>query len=288
MTGFGVNYISPIWTGTKSFSNTYLHFVLGVEQSNRFSEELAKTVRGTKNTETKKYEGGKGLKEFKTSVKDAWTKSKTVVEGKSFWGTIHKSFFQDMPNEFKAAKRLARMTGKNSKFIGSTFKILGKRMPFIANVVMLGMEVPNLYRAFTQGGFGEGLKETGKTAVKFGGFAAGAAIGSAVGSFIPVVGTFIGGLVGGMIGGWLAEKVVGKSFTEKQEEAEAAAAAQNTQQQVQTEQPEQTQNTQTTNNTNNANAYNQAAYNPMAYSNPFYKPNYMDEDFMALNAGLVR
>lgn len=300
--GLGSNYISPVWQGTKNFSRSYLHFVLGVEQSDKFSTELQDIVRGKKDPTTKKRVGGQGLKEFRKSVKEAWGKSKTVVEGKPFWGTIGKSF-KKMPNEFKAAGRLARMTGKKSKFIGASLKILGKRMPFIMNIVMLGTEVPNIYRAFSQGGVGTGFKEVGKTAVKFGAFAAGAAIGQAI---IPI--PFVGALIGGAVAGWLADKVVGKSFTEKKEEAEAAAAATQQNQEMLQKSPETTHNQnqeQTQNQEQNfAGNTNPFEYNPMMnnsvnnnmnynmdysgmYNNPFYKQNYMDQDFMAMNAGFT-
>lgn len=276
----GTNYIAPMWQGTRSASRHYLHFVLGVDQSTKFSEELTKSVRGVKDPVTKKRVGGKGFKEFKKSVKEAWAKSEKIVAGKSFWGGVGKSF-KSMPSEFEAAARLARMTGQKSKFIGSTFKIIGKRMPFIANAVMLAMEVPNLYRAFTQGGVGTGIKEIGKVGVKFGGFAAGAAIGQAL---IPI--PVVGALIGGFVGGWLAEKIVGKSFTEKKEEAEANAINQTEQ-----VQPEQTQQIQTTapetQNPSFTGNINPFQFNSTS-SNPFNKQDYMDQDFMAMSAGLIR
>ena len=103
-------------------------------------------------------------------------------------------------------------------------------------------ELPELYSAYSQGGVGEGLKQTLKSSVKVvgdsagwalgaaGGAKAGAAIGAAIGSIIPgagtaaggAIGAAIGGIVGGIGGSWLGRKtakaVTGKSFNEKMAE----------------------------------------------------------------------
>lgn len=109
--------------------------------------------------------------------------------------------------------------------------------------------------AFKGGGFKEGMKQIGKSAVKVGastagwvggaaaGQAIGSAIGGAIGTVFPVVGNvvgaavggFIGNLVGGAIGsavaGKVAEKVVGEDYTDKvtneQVEQQATMIAQN-------------------------------------------------------------
>ena len=103
--------------------------------------------------------------------------------------------------------------------------------PLMFGVEML-CEAPEMYTAFSQGGFSEGVKQTAKSAVKAGasagGWVGGAALGGKAGAAIgtaicPGIGTAIGAAIGGIIGGiggsWLGRKtakaVTGKDFTEK-------------------------------------------------------------------------
>lgn len=303
---FGQKYVQPMWNFAKHAPRNYANFVFGVEQSEIFSSELSKSVRGVKDKATKKYVGGTGFKNFGNKISSAWAKSKKAVEGKSLWKVITDSF-KKVPNEFAAAKRLAKMTGKNSKLWGGTLKIIGKRMPLIGNLLFVAMEIPNIFSAFKNGGIGTGLVETGKAAGKFGGFAAGAAIGACLGP--------VGAIVGGIIGGIVADKILGKSFTEKQGEAKlASTGTAHIQEQAQiapAQMQAQIANSQTavqdSTRVANPNADmtqellkmaggGQAAApqnNPFAQgqyaTNPFMtQQNFMDEDFMAMNAGLTK
>lgn len=100
--------------------------------------------------------------------------------------------------------------------------------------------------AFSEGGIGEGLKQTGKSAAKVGasavGWTVGATLGKAafttlgtliggpVGGFIGgAIGTFIGDMVGGTIGsaiaGKITEKVVGEDYTDKVQNEQIANQA---------------------------------------------------------------
>ena len=76
---------------------------------------------------------------------------------------------------------------------------------------MVASEIPNIWKATKEEGIGQGAVEVAKA----GGRLAGGALGSAVGTAIC---PGIGSLVGWIAGEWLASKVVGKSYTEKQEE----------------------------------------------------------------------
>jgi hypothetical protein len=201
----GISAIGQAWKCTKNLTHNYANFVIGVEQNTAFSEALQKLVRGTKNLETKKFEGGKGFKNFGGNLKSAWVESKKAVEGKSVWKVIKESFSNIGP-EFKALE-------KGSK-LGGVGKILGKRIPLISNLLMVCFAVPGIIKAFTDkkdgGGLFAGLGEIGKTAANIGGFAAGAAIGSVFGP--------VGMILGGFAGSWIADKIVGKSFAAKKEE----------------------------------------------------------------------
>lgn len=204
------SFLKPLWQGTKNVANDYLHFTFGVEQSDVFSKALKTSIRGTKNA-AGKWEGGEGFHNLGTNFKNAWETSKETVGNKSF-GALIKESFGNVPNEFKT------LFANETRLLGRTkgaFGILGKRMPLIGNIVMLGMEIPNIWNAFTnpKGGIGTGIVESTKAGVKLGAFAAGAAIGQA---FIPI--PFVGGLIGGMVGGFIADKMLGKSFSEKHEE----------------------------------------------------------------------
>jgi len=299
--GLVTNYLNPLWKAAKSGTRSYGNFVLGVEQSDIFSKTLQNSVRGIKDPVTKKYVGGQGFNGFVKNLKEAFKTSENAVKNKSLL-TVIKDSFKSIPNEFKAASRLskiAKTAGGSGKMFGSVLKILGKRMPLIGNVLMVALAVPNIIKAFSQGGVGAGVKEIGKEGAKLGGFAVGAAIGQAI---IPI--PFVGGLIGGIVGGLLADKIVGKSFTEKlggekvksagikaAEAAEATGdlAANGKAQQERVGNPPAQTNTQTPNFT--ANPSNMYSSNPFASTGmPSFNAldnDYMNKDFMAMNGGLA-
>ena len=125
----------------------------------------------------------------------------------------------------KAGARLASITGK-SVAAGAAkggLKAIAKRMPMIGAVLTVALEAPNIFKAFKEGGFKEGMKEIGGAGVELGCMAGGAAIGSAI---CPGIGTVVGGLIGGIVGMFTR----GKTYSEKKAEEEQA---QNTQTAVQ-------------------------------------------------------
>lgn len=194
------NYLSPLWKGTKSFGKTYVNFVFGT-QNEAFASELTKLVKKD------------GYNNLGKNIKDVYNATKPAA-GTSFWKNTWSSI-KTIPGEFSVAGKAAKgFWGK----LASPLKVLGKKMPLIGNIIMVAMELPNIFKAFKNGGVGAGIKEIGKAGAKLGGFAAGAAIGQAL---IPI--PFVGAMIGGLVGGWIAEKIVGKSFTEKQKEAEEKA-----------------------------------------------------------------
>ncbi|MBO5947303.1 hypothetical protein J6Q66_00530 [bacterium] len=184
----------------------------------------------------------KGAKNFTVSdcgkfAKEAWqeTNAKIAKENipfyKRIWNMIKPSGWAD---DIKSFIGKPASNGKTIGKCGAFFRAVGKRMPLIGTLLAVGFEIPNIFRAFTHkdGGIGTGVAETGKAVLKTGamgaGFAAGAAIGTAI---FPGAGTLIGGAVGfisGIIGSSLALKaadgVLGKSFTEKQEEKQQQEA----------------------------------------------------------------
>lgn len=245
-----------LWDTTKKVANTYMNFSFGCGQDSRFIDSIL--ARG-------EYKG-----KPKLSIQDAYTRSGL---GKSWWGPFKEEFTRSKISDDWAD--CAKGAGKTKQ----TLRFLGKKMPFIGNAIFLLTEAPNIFRAFTDtehgGGIGTGIKET----VKFGAKAAAFAVGAVIGNMaIP----FVGGLIGGMVAGWLADKVLGKSFTDKKEEAEAEKAklAQQVQQpQQQTSQsvgaggiPQQF-----------GNPYGQSGMN----SNSVFQADWKDKDLMAMSVGLA-
>lgn len=185
------------WEITKKVANGYMNSVFGCGQDAEFAKLLIKDKAG---------------------LKAAWDGSKL---GESFFQRTKEALsFSNISQEFKDASTAVNFMGKEGK-LAKYLGVAGRRMPFIMNVVTLACEVPNIIKAFTDkehgGGVGAGLAETAKTGIKLGAFAAGMALGS----LVPGVG-FITGMIGGMAGQWLAEKIVGKSFTDKAAETDAA------------------------------------------------------------------
>lgn len=243
-----------LWNTTKTVANTYLNFSFGCGQDQKFVESIFKEKKG---------------------VKEAWHEAK-----------LGESWLQSFKDAFSSAKMSEEWAQYGKEGAGPLKKFgkfFMKRMPFIGNAIALCFEGPNVYRAFTDkehgGGLGTGLKETAKAAVKFTAFAAGAALGA----LVPGVG-FLTSIVGGMAAGWLADKVLGKSFTDQKEEAEAEKAklAQQTQQPQQ--QTGQSLGTQGTGGMPSfANPYGLNGLN----SNSVFQADWKDKDLMAMSVGLA-
>jgi hypothetical protein len=92
------------------------------------------------------------------------------------------------------------------------FKGIGKKLPLIGNLLLVGFEIPNIIKATKEQGIGQGIIETGKAGIRLTVATLGAAIGGTLGG--------VGGLVGWVAGEWLASKVIGKTYSEKKAESE--------------------------------------------------------------------
>lgn len=273
------NSLQTLWTGTKNFTNNYANLVFGVEQSNAFSDELSKLVRGEKNA-AGKYENKADFSGLGKKMKTAFVASKEVVKDKSFWTVLRESI-GNIPKEIKEV-----ISGDSKGKAAGVLKVLGKRMPLALNIVMLAQDVPNIINSFTDtkngGGVLTGVAETAKTAIKIGAAAAGTAIGQAL---IPI--PFVGGIIGGIVGGLLANMIMGQSFTEKNEEAQASAknqkvAAQD--QQDDTEGSETTSTTQAASSSHNPFvSYDQLGFVPATS----FKGDDRYKDFMSFSTGII-
>lgn len=179
--------------------------------------------------------------------------------------------------------------------------------------------------AYSKLGAGSGtkqlMKSTAKTAASIGGWTAGMAAGAAIGSIIPGAGTVIGGaigalcgFIGGTIGSWgaekITEKIVGKSELDiaKEKEAEEASqkaaqdpkaiqelmatAAQRLQQEGAESEDAKIAFTSMEKIANSqayasANAKQKRNTQFQGSTNPFSQADYMNNDFMAMGAGLA-
>lgn len=178
---------------------------------NNASQAARAAVKGNKSWTTALWEGIKGGgKAVEASVaKNAATKGGFFKQAITSLKTLPST----IASTTKAGARAARMAGKSSVLGGvkGFFKGVGKKMPLLGNLMLIAFELPNIFKATKEEGIGQGAVEVAKA----GGRLAGGALGSAVGTAIC---PGIGSLVGWIAGEWLASKVVGKSYTEKQEE----------------------------------------------------------------------
>lgn len=179
--------------------------------------------------------------------------------------------------------------------------------------------------SFSKLGAGSGtkqlMKSTAKTAASIGGWTAGMAAGAAIGSIIPGAGTVIGGaigalcgFIGGTIGAWGAEKVtekiVGKSELDIAKEKEVEEASQQAEQDPKAIQELMATAAQRLQQEGGESEDAKIAFasmekiaNSQAYAsentkqkrnpqfqgstNPFSQADYMNNDFMAMGAGLA-
>ena len=243
----------PMWLWVKAATNRMLNLGLNFEYSSNITKKVVDNYLGARIPNGRMWEraaGGQGWGSFWKSTYEGF--KEVPSEGGL---NVFKNIWTSLKNIPEAAK------GK----IGTWNKIKacgGKLGPLANLALMVGFEIPNVYRSFTHkdGGIGTGAVETGKTAVKLGASMAGFAVGSAAGGIVgakvgAAVGTaicpglgslvggvigFAGGIIGSMFAGKVADAVVGKSFTEKQEEKAQKAAAAQAQAEAQPEMPQNT------------------------------------------------
>ena len=167
------------------------------------------------------FKAAKGSK-FMSRLKSGFRSVEADVAAKSAGG---KGFFRRTTSELihtprdlwrglKSGKAAAKVAGKNG-ILGAVKgfgKAIVKKMPLLGVLAIAGFDGPEVYNAFKEGGFKEGMKELGGVGIELGGMAVGAAIGSCFGP----IGTIVGGIVGA-IGGSL---VRGKTYSERKEEAQ--------------------------------------------------------------------
>lgn len=187
----------------------------------------------------------KWWQQLKQGTKAAGLASEKYAEtfaGKGFWATA-KASVASIPAKiaqgWRVGGKLAAKKGASSvgQFLGSAkgaLAGLGKKLPVIGSLLMVGFELPNIFKATKNEGLVSGAVETGKAGARIGGAMLASSAGAAIGTAIcPGIGTAIGGLVGWIAGEWAVKKVVGKSYSEKQDEQQQKIQEAIAEQQVQ-------------------------------------------------------
>lgn len=186
--------------------------------------------------------GGKGIedsvKATKTKVsggflKAAWNSIKevpSVIKVSTKWNAARAVATAKAAGKSGFATRLAGIWGGTKGF----FKGIGKKMPLIGNILLVAFELPNIVKATSEKGIGQGAVEVVKAGTRLTAASIASGIGTAM--FGP-----IGGIAGFIIGDWVTSKIIGKSYTEKvaeeeQKNADAIKRVQNMGIQVQTPQ----------------------------------------------------
>lgn len=212
--------------------------------------------------------GGKGIEQSIATTKGA--------VGKNFFKAAWKSI-KEIPSVIGASVKAetAAATGLGKIWAGTKgfFKGVGKKLPLIGNLMLVAFELPNIFKATREKGIGQGVAEVAKAGARL----TGASVLSAVGT--AVAGP-IGGIAGFIIGDWLTSKIVGKSYTEKQEqEKQKDEEALERVQQMQQEGRLPNQNPQVTQTpaftSNPFNAYQPTPFDSDNFSNPYANDMFM-------------
>lgn len=160
-----------------------------------------------------------GATSWRNIPKQSWRKAPSaVIEGfkeaeahtrtDKFWSKLWEDQITKFPDEiskvFKQKGALNILKGLGASLI--------KKLPLI----FVALEIPNIYSAYKDKGIVGGTLELAKSATRFATSMAGFIAGQAL---IPI--PFVGGLIGAFATDWVMSKIIGKSHTEKKQEAEA-------------------------------------------------------------------
>lgn len=254
-------------------------------QDDKFLRIAEETLKNSKKVQ--------GWSNIHKQIGNAFIKAEKATQNESLWNSI-KKLVTELPKDMKTGWAAKGFWGK----LGGIGGQLLRRLPLL----FVAMEIPNIYSAFKDEGLVGGLTETLKSGTRFAASMAGFTIGQAL---IPI--PLVGGLIGCIATDWVTSKILGKSHTEKKQEAEEALAqadtsAQQAQQLQQYLAQQQMQNPY--NNMFASNPYTPGNFNiPQATMTPqqvmaigqmlqggygLPNGNYMAQDFMAMTSGMNR
>ena len=184
---------NPVTKSKAGFSALKADVIATVNKPSRIATAWRSGVSASGATSASgKFLGGlKGLKTaFTNSIKTAW---------------------QNGAAKASTGKILGKM-GSAGKFLGGMKGVLKPlcKMPVIASLITLGIEAPDIYSAFKEGGLWEGTKQLFKSGAKIVG-------GTVLGALGTAVGGPVGGVLGYALGEQLVEKITGPSYNEAHE-----------------------------------------------------------------------
>lgn len=253
--------ISNIITAGKGISGNLnnaqmVELVKDLAKAGKSESEILTLLKGAGNNaddiiNVLKTQAGRVAKPSK--IAKLWQSFKGTGLGEFIVGSNIYKTGMEKATKFLATKPAGQAISKGASKFSKMFKSTGAGVMMVLDGAMALFT--DVIPAFSQGGVGEGLKQTAKSGAKVAagaagwavgataGKAAGAWIGGAIGSVFPVVGTalgaavgsFVGDMVGGAIGsavaGKVTEKIVGEDYTDKVQneaiEQQAAAVATN-------------------------------------------------------------
>lgn len=189
-----------------SIASTGLNYAGRLIFDDKFSQRITQSLKICR----KHKKAGKYTGNFKDMIVDSFKRADSCTE-KNVWKGLKKSV---VSYGDEVAKLWKNPSVGFFKKIGGTLKGLGKRAPLIGAVLTVAFELPNIIRATKDGGLIKGVTETAKSGVRLASGIACAAIASAF------MGPLLGSIVGFTVGDFLGKLVVGKSHTEKLQEAE--------------------------------------------------------------------
>lgn len=220
-----------------------------------------------------------------SSVWNALKKAEAETCHEPFWSNLWNRTIKGFPDDvLKAFQGKKGLWGTTKAFGGA----LLKRLPLL----FVALEIPNIYSAYKDKGLVGGTVELGKSATKFAAGMAGFIAGQAL---IPI--PFVGGLIGCFATDWVVSKILGKSHTEKKEEAEVQQEALAKQQELYNQMggnqigasPDYTQNNGSTIPPINIPNPTMTPQQLMAMQSSLYGPGakgMMDQDFMEMTSGI--
>lgn len=222
--------LNRVWNYAKRGLKMAPDFALGTG-GEAFEKSLREAVRGVKGADGK-YVGGTGYKNFWQKLKDAFKASElhneNLIKQEGGFFKAMKKNLMDIPSEIQKGwingGTAAKAAGKSGLWgsIRGVGKALGSKMPLIGSILFLACETPNIVKATMDGGIVDG----GAELVKAGARATGSMVGFCIGQALCPI-PLVGGIIGGMVGEWITSKIVGKSYTDKQNELKAKVAQAN-------------------------------------------------------------
>ena len=238
-----------------------------------FSKSVEETLKNSANVTNWRSIHKQNWKNIHKQIGDAFVQAERRTASEPFWTNLWKEQILGFPKSIKTAWARKGFLAK-AKGIGGA---IGKRLPLI----FAAFELPNIFSAFKDNGIVGGCTEILKSGTKLAGGMAGFLVGQAL---IPI--PLVGGLIGAFGAGWLIDKIVGKSHTEKKEEAEALAQQQQEATNFLAQQPQQSLTPQVVPPINipTVNPQQLMMMKQALYGGGMTNP--MDQDFMAMSSGI--